>query len=62
MSHSDRRDFLKTAGALPAAAVIARMLEQMPADTTLRTAWYPDGWHLPNRDLDAEVDHLHLEC
>jgi len=22
---------------------------------TLRTAWYPDGWHLLNRDLDAEV-------
>lgn len=32
-----------------------RALEQMPADTTLRTAWYPDGWHLLNRDLDAEV-------
>jgi alpha-beta hydrolase superfamily lysophospholipase len=32
-----------------------RALEQMPADTTLRTTWYPDGWHLLNRDLDAEV-------
>ena len=32
-----------------------RALEQMPAHTTLRTAWYPDGWHLLNRDLDAEV-------
>jgi alpha-beta hydrolase superfamily lysophospholipase len=32
-----------------------RALEQMPADAALRTAWYPDGWHLLNRDLDAEV-------
>ena len=22
---------------------------------TLRTAWYPHGWHLLNRDLDAEI-------
>ncbi|KAK0351408.1 hypothetical protein LTR94_025074 [Friedmanniomyces endolithicus] len=22
---------------------------------TLQTAWYPDGWHLLNRDLEAEV-------
>jgi alpha-beta hydrolase superfamily lysophospholipase len=22
---------------------------------TLRTAWYPNGWHLLNRDLDAEI-------
>ena len=32
-----------------------RALEHMPADATLRTAWYPDGWHLLNRDLDAEA-------
>lgn len=32
-----------------------RALEHMPADATLRTAWYPQGWHLLNRDLDAET-------
>jgi len=32
-----------------------RALEQVPAASPLRTAWYPDGWHLLNRDLQAEV-------
>ncbi|QYF87334.1 alpha/beta fold hydrolase [Brevundimonas sp. PAMC22021] len=32
-----------------------RALERLPASATLRTAWYPDGWHLLNRDLQAEV-------
>jgi esterase/lipase len=22
---------------------------------SLRTAWYPNGWHLLNRDLEAEI-------
>ena len=32
-----------------------RALERLPNSATLRTAWYPDGWHLLNRDLQAEV-------
>ncbi|WP_417232375.1 alpha/beta fold hydrolase [Brevundimonas sp.] len=28
-------------------------LERAGASPTLRTAWYPDGWHLLNRDLAA---------
>lgn len=29
---------------------------------TLRTAWYPDGWHLLNRDLQAEVVFRDIEA
>lgn len=32
-----------------------RALEQVPAGSTMRTAFYPDAWHLLNRDLQAEV-------
>lgn len=32
-----------------------RALEQADDTPNLRTAWYPDGRHLLNRDLDAEV-------
>jgi alpha-beta hydrolase superfamily lysophospholipase len=32
-----------------------RALESLPDSASLRTAWYPDGWHLLNRDLQAEV-------
>jgi alpha-beta hydrolase superfamily lysophospholipase len=28
----------------------------------LRTAWYPDGWHLLNRDLQAEVVFADIEA
>lgn len=35
--------------------VMRRALEQVPADSTMRTAFYPDAWHLLNRDLQAEV-------
>lgn len=30
-----------------------RALEQAAGSPTLRTAWYPDGWHLLDRDLGA---------
>ena len=29
-------------------------LERAGDPAGLRTAWYPDGWHLLNRDLQAE--------
>nr|WP_314436686.1 alpha/beta fold hydrolase [uncultured Brevundimonas sp.] len=32
-----------------------RALDQVPASSTLRTAFYPDAWHLLNRDLEAEA-------
>ncbi|ADL02121.1 alpha/beta fold hydrolase [Brevundimonas subvibrioides] len=32
-----------------------RALVQAGDPPNLRTAWYPDGWHLLNRDLQAEV-------
>ena len=32
-----------------------RALDQVPARSTMRTAFYPDAWHLLNRDLQAEV-------
>lgn len=32
-----------------------RALDQVPAGSTMRTAFYPDAWHLLNRDLQAEV-------
>jgi acylglycerol lipase len=32
-----------------------RALAQVPSTSTLRTAWYEDGWHLLNRDLQAQV-------
>ena len=32
-----------------------RALAQVAPTSRLRTAWYPNGWHLLNRDLDAEV-------
>ena len=32
-----------------------RALRQVPAGSALKTAWYPKGWHLLNRDLEAEV-------
>ena len=33
-----------------------RALQRAEAEGgTLRTAWYPNGWHLLNRDLDAEI-------
>ncbi len=32
-----------------------RALVRAGSPPNLRTAWYPDGWHLLNRDLQAEV-------
>ena len=32
-----------------------RALAQVAPTSGLRTAWYPRGWHLLNRDLDAEI-------
>ncbi|WP_396592701.1 alpha/beta fold hydrolase [Brevundimonas sp. R86498] len=32
-----------------------RALDRSGEPANLRTAWYPDGWHLLNRDLQAEV-------
>lgn len=32
-----------------------RALDLAGEPANLRTAWYPDGWHLLNRDLQAEV-------
>jgi acylglycerol lipase len=32
-----------------------RALIRAGSPANLRTAWYPHGWHLLNRDLQAEV-------
>lgn len=39
-----------------------RALQRMGDAPNLRTAWYPDGWHLLNRDLHAEVVHRDVEA
>ncbi|MBX9615443.1 MAG: lysophospholipase [Caulobacteraceae bacterium] len=36
-------------------APMRRALDRAGEPANLRTAWYPDGWHLLNRDLQAEV-------
>ncbi len=37
-------------------------LERAGDPPTLRTAWYPDGWHLLNRDLQAETVFRDVEA
>jgi hypothetical protein len=32
-----------------------RALDHAGEAPGLRTGWYPDGWHILNRDLQAEV-------
>lgn len=39
-----------------------RALERAGDPPSLRTAWYPDGWHLLNRDLQAEVVFRDVEA
>jgi alpha-beta hydrolase superfamily lysophospholipase len=39
-----------------------RALERAGDPANLRTAWYPDGWHLLNRDLQAEVVFRDVEA
>ena len=39
-----------------------RALIRAGSPSNLRTAWYPDGWHLLNRDLQAEVVFRDVEA
>jgi hypothetical protein len=39
-----------------------RALVRADDPPNLRTAWYPDGWHLLNRDLQAEVVFRDVEA
>ncbi len=39
-----------------------RALVRSGSPPNLRTAWYPDGWHLLNRDLQAEVVFRDVEA
>jgi acylglycerol lipase len=39
-----------------------RALIRAGSPANLRTAWYPDGWHLLNRDLQAEVVFRDVEA
>jgi len=39
-----------------------RALQRAGDPSNLRTAWYPDGWHLLNRDLQAEVVFRDVEA
>ncbi|MES2861490.1 MAG: alpha/beta fold hydrolase [Pseudomonadota bacterium] len=39
-----------------------RALIRAGSPPNLRTAWYPDGWHLLNRDLQAEVVFRDVEA
>jgi acylglycerol lipase len=39
-----------------------RALVRAGRPTNLRTSWYPDGWHLLNRDLQAEVVFRDVEA
>ena len=39
-----------------------RALERAGESPTLRTAWYPDGWHLLNRDLQAGTVYRDVEA
>ncbi len=39
-----------------------RALIRAGSPPNLRTAWYPDGWHLLNRDLEAEVVFRDVEA
>ena len=39
-----------------------RALERAGEPPNLRTAWYPDGWHLLNRDWQAEVMFRDVEA
>lgn len=38
-----------------------RALQRAGDPASLRTAWYPDGWHLLNRDLQAELVFRDIE-
>jgi alpha-beta hydrolase superfamily lysophospholipase len=39
-----------------------KALERAGEGSNLRTAWYPDGWHLLNRDLAAETVYRDIEA
>lgn len=41
---------------------VARALERAGEAPSLRTAWYPQGWHILNRDLAAEVVFADVEA
>lgn len=45
-----------------ARAPMRRALLRAGAPPNLRTAWYPDGWHLLNRDRQAEVVFADVEA